>query len=111
MADRFYELETINDEQLAMLHDGDKVWCVRQTFVEVFGAGDALPRSGFIEERLFVASLNVYNKFKIYYGDFSWTPERVASYGRKLPEGNAEFVQRLFPELVATGWQFIAEHR
>lgn len=86
------------------LTDGDKVWRIVNTLVQVFDNNGRLSPIPFDEERLFVASLNVDKKFKVYHGDFGAAPKYVAEYGRKLQWDI--LAERLFPKLVAVGWKF-----
>lgn len=93
------------------LRDGDKVWRIVSASVEpdIMNAsryGDCC----FSVEYMFVASLGMDKKFKVYYDDARKSKEQVAHYGYKLPIKNASIARQLFYELIENGWEFIVEY-
>lgn len=97
------------------LQDGMKLYVTHLTSMQPAEIPQDFPGDGYIRwaddvsihaYMMFVASLNVDKKFKVYYNYDLNGAERIAQHGRKVQMNSKPMVDEMFSKLVAAGWEF-----
>lgn len=95
---------------VSSLRSGDKVyiWIAADSELHI----DTDPENFIIgADIMFVASLGVSKKFKVYYGTLNTDDAKViADHGWKLGKEYEGAVRQIFPNLFDLGWKFVQEY-